>query len=153
VVLLAAAERAGVVAGENALTERVECFTVRLDHSTPARLRCGSEPYFIIHSSTAPYRYVKPSRTDPTSKRVPAHAHAPPHMHTTDVGAGRCAQTIRRVEKILRCWGKDGQEVKVAEASDGKAPVMNLTVGMSALLQVKPKIVCQIATRAHTHTG
>ncbi len=47
------------------------------------------------------------------------------------------------MEKILRCWDKDGQEVKVAEASDdGKAPVMNLTVGMSTLLKVKPKIVC-----------
>ncbi len=80
-MLLAAAERAGAVAGENALTERVECFTVRLDHSTPARLRCGSEPYFIIHSSTAPYRYVKPSR--PTLQAsAPAHAHAPPHKHT-----------------------------------------------------------------------
>jgi hypothetical protein len=59
------------------------------------------------------------------------------------------------VEKILRCWDKDGQEVKIAEAADdGKAPVMNLTVGMSTLLQVKPKIVCQITTaHTHTHTG
>jgi len=96
--------------------------------------------------------------TDPTSKRVPAHTHTHTHTRTTahdttDTGAGRCGETIRRVEKILRCWDKDGQEVKIAEAADdGKAPVMNLTVGMSTLLQVKPKSVCQIAT-AHTHTG
>lgn len=97
-VLLAAAERAGAVAGGNALTGRVESLTVRLDHSTPVSLRCGSEPYFIIHSSAAPYR----------------------------------------VDKILRCWDKDGQEVKVDDASDGKATVTTVKVGMSTLLLVKP---------------
>lgn len=76
-VLLAAAERAGAVAGGNALTGRVESLTVRLDHSTPVSLRCGSEPYFIIHSSAAPYRYANPARPYKQARaRTTAHAHA-----------------------------------------------------------------------------
>ncbi len=55
--MLAAAE-AGAATGESALTARVESFTVRLDHSVPVRLRCGSEPYLIIHSAARPYRYI-----------------------------------------------------------------------------------------------
>ena len=51
--VLAAAE-AGAATGESALTARVESFTVRL----PVRLRCGSEPYLIIHSAARPYRYI-----------------------------------------------------------------------------------------------
>ncbi|ELR11258.1 uncharacterized protein ACA1_127090, partial [Acanthamoeba castellanii str. Neff] len=86
-MVLAAAE-----AGESALTARVESFTVRLDHSVPVRLRCGSEPYLIIHSAARPYR----------------------------------------VEKVLKCWDKDGQEVEVSKAE------IVVPKGTSTLVQVKP---------------
>jgi hypothetical protein len=69
--VLAAAE-AGAAAGESALTARVESFTVRLDHSVPVRLRCGSEPYLIIHSAARPYRYMALAQTHP---HTTAHAH------------------------------------------------------------------------------
>jgi hypothetical protein len=140
-VVLTAAAEPGVATGKSAQKSRVESFTVRFEHTLALGLHCGFTPTFFVQSASRPCRYAHMLSLKRSS--LPRRWRRRKHSRTDysrDKRSQLCMRA-RRVEKILKWWDKDGQEVKFDPSSDSKA-VIQVDKGMTTLLLVKPLVRC-----------